>query len=77
MNVGEVVEHILVVLKNPRMVVWLCGDYSQILLHHILQKPHHVVQISASAWSGEREGEEEEREREWEVVRERRKRERE
>lgn len=53
MNVGEVVEHILVVLRNPRMVLWLCGDYSQILLHHILQKPHHVVQISASAWSGE------------------------
>ena len=53
MNVGEVVEHILTVLRSPRMVVWLCGDYSQILLHHILLKPHHVVQISASSWNGE------------------------
>ena len=52
MCVGEVLEHILTVLKNPKMVVWLCGDYSWILLHYVLQKSHYVMQISASTWNG-------------------------
>ena len=50
---GEVVEHIMTVLRNSKMVVWMCGDYSWILLHYLLQKQHYVVQISAAAWSGE------------------------
>ena len=53
MCVGEVVEHILLVLRNPRTVVWLCGDYSWILVHSLLQKPHYVLQISSNSWSGE------------------------
>lgn len=53
MCVGEVVDHILTVLKNPRMVVWLCGDYSWILLQHVLQKPHYILPISSTVWNGQ------------------------
>ena len=53
MPVGEVVDHILTVLRSPKMMVWLCTDYSSVLLHYILCKPRHVLQISTTAWGGE------------------------
>ena len=53
MCVGEVIEHISAVLRNGRMAAWAANDYSWILLHYVLQKPHYVHQIPQTTWNGE------------------------
>jgi len=45
-------EHVISVLENKKMGVWLCMDYSQTLLHYILSVPYYILQLSSQSWEG-------------------------
>jgi len=54
--IGDVLEHVISVLENKKMGVWLCMDYSQTLLHYILSVPYYILQLSCQSWEGEGSG---------------------
>ncbi len=50
---SEVLSHMLEVLTSPTLCGWVGGDYSNILLNHVLSVPLCVVAVSSLKWDGE------------------------
>lgn len=51
--VHDILGHVIQILKDHKMVVWLCNDYTQVLVQHIFTVPRYVMEITRHVWDGE------------------------
>ena len=51
--VHDILSHVIQILNDEKMVVWLCNDYTQVLVQHIFTVPRYVMEITHHMWDGE------------------------
>eukprot|EP00731_Ephydatia_muelleri_P031937 Em0023g444a len=48
--VHDILSHMIQILNDQKMVVWLCNDYTQVLVQHIFTVPRYVMEITRHMW---------------------------